>query len=159
MASLVSPSLIEDNRDILGTLSSVLDQMIDHGNLIAANQKAELNQLGNLCARMKGSPTLASHPGLSQLQERMSPATGPTSGPLDHDLNTYMAVPGIENNDANNSREVWTGPLAETSERVNDMSPSQLLDVVDMLNGENLLDWLDLPTGASEFGNDGQPPG
>jgi proline utilization trans-activator len=160
MASLVSPSLIENHMDFLGTLSSVLDQMIDRGNLVAANQKEELSQLESLCARLKASPTQANHSAFSQLQEGTLPETGTTPGPLDHDLNINVARSGLENDNGSNSSETWTGQLPETSERAGDMSPSQLLEAVDMLNGGNLLDWLDLPNGALEFGieGDGQCP-
>ncbi|RJE25094.1 hypothetical protein PHISCL_02565 [Aspergillus sclerotialis] len=145
MASLASPSLIESHTYYLGPLSSVLDQIIEQGNLIAAGQKKELNQLESLCASLKVSPAMGDYAVSSQLQEGAIPATGLTSGPLEP----------IGNDHGQNPNQAWTGQFGEPSQSAINMSPTQLLEVVDMMNGDSLLDWLDLPATALEFGNEG----
>ncbi|KAL2814983.1 hypothetical protein BJX63DRAFT_391053 [Aspergillus granulosus] len=136
MASLVSPSLLGNHTGFLGTVSSILNQMIQHGNLIAADQKRELDKLEELCANMKTSRA-AQRSGLSQLQERMLLGG---AAPIFEEEQNIIGVAQQE------MRELSPAQLTEVSDWARDLSPSQLLEVVDMLDTDNLLNWVDLPT-------------
>jgi hypothetical protein len=125
--------------------------MIDQGNLIAAVQKKELSQLESLCESLKASPTLANCSGLSQRQGQMPSEAGHASRPLESSEDPYVARTDME---AVNFGGAWAEQGNEPSEWVRDMSPSQLLEAVDMLNGAELLNWVDLPSGVFDFGSD-----
>ncbi|KAL2813207.1 fungal-specific transcription factor domain-containing protein [Aspergillus cavernicola] len=158
MTTLGCPSLIEDSSDFLNTLSTLLDQMIYKGNLIAAGQRTELNQLESLCTKLKSSTLgYSNSSGLSPVQDRMTirPELTSVDLGLGLDQNGYMAGSEIEANVGRGSREDNPGQVNEPSGWVRDMTPSQLLEVVDLLNGDNLLDWVEFPSGVLEFGRDG----
>ncbi|RDW84223.1 uncharacterized protein DSM5745_04549 [Aspergillus mulundensis] len=91
-------------------MSTLLDQIIDKGNLIAADQKMEINELWRLCTKLRTSPVMARYSDFSH------PPTPP---------------------------ETSTVEQAETSDWARDMTPSQLLEVVDLLNGDGLLNWVE----------------
>ncbi|KAL4874888.1 fungal-specific transcription factor domain-containing protein [Aspergillus karnatakaensis] len=144
MASLVSPSLIESHTSYLTNLSNILDHMVEQGNLIAADQKTELIELERLCASLK----------LAQHQDKDGDAS---AVPLQNGHNAYPEHPqaGILIDVDGSRDDQWQGDILEPTDWARDMSPSQILEVVDMLNGENLLDWVDLPSNALGFGADG----
>ena len=141
MASLVSPSLIDNHEQFLGALSSVLDEMVDQGNLIAAGQKKELNELASLCESLKASPVMPGYPALSQLEESILSNTELTPGPIGN----------VDNDNGPNLEQDWIPQIGESSQSAINMSPTQLLEVADMLNGDILLDWLDFPSRAFEL--------
>lgn len=151
MASLVCPSLIENHAGFLRILHSVLDQMVDQGNLIAAGQKKELTQLESLCESLKTSSNVANCPGLSQRQEGMPSEAEIVPPHLEANRDPFVTRAGIE---AGNLGAPRAGEANELSDWVQDMSPSQLLEAVDMLNGADLLNWVDIPGGFLEFGNE-----
>ncbi|KAL3474891.1 fungal-specific transcription factor domain-containing protein [Aspergillus californicus] len=173
MASLGCPSLMNNENDIenqaqaqgplLDTVSTLLDQIIAKGNLIAADQKTEITQLESLCSRLKSSKGVPSYqnqnqnqgqgqgPGQSQGRILVRPEDI-TPESLGLDQSGYLERLEMENNmdrDLNLRRDIG-GHGPESSDWARDMTPSQLLEVVDLLNGDNLLDWVDFPS-ALEF--------
>lgn len=177
MASLGCPSLTsygnygengseshnQAQNPLLDTLSTLLDQIIDKGNLIAADQKTEIKQLESLCSRLKASKGASYHeqsglpPFRDQTQtqdQRQTQDHGQdrilvspediTPESLGLDQSGYLERVEMENNvdgDLNLRRDI-----GESSDWVRDMTPSQLLEVVDLLNGDHLLDWVEFPS-------------
>ncbi|KAL4925240.1 Zn(II)2Cys6 transcription factor [Aspergillus undulatus] len=141
MASLVCPTLIENHTHLLETLSSILDHIIEKGNLVAADQKTELNELGRICAELKASPAIAHYPEFSQAQD-------PIDSNVELELNPIMEVVRTDVPSAEaTTKELFAGH-AEASDWARDMTPSQLLEVVDMLNGDVMLDWMEFPSNS-----------
>ncbi|PYI03707.1 Zn(II)2Cys6 transcription factor [Aspergillus sclerotiicarbonarius CBS 121057] len=135
MATLVCPSLIENHFSFLKALSGLLDQMADKGNLIAANQKRELNEIERFCIKLKSSPATTFFSDFAQPQERTAERSGMTSEGLDA-IHLGSEMQPIEMA----MEEAWPSSWAR------DMTPSQLLEVVDLLNSDDLLDWVDFST-------------
>ncbi|KAL4794097.1 Zn(II)2Cys6 transcription factor [Aspergillus venezuelensis] len=132
MASLVCPDLIDDHTRLLRTLSGLLNEMISKGNLIAEDQKKELNELEGICSRLNVCPD----------KVNMSDDTAvEASGLIMTGRNDHVEESEL------GPQEAWS-IQPEASAWVRDMTPSQLLEVVDMLNGDNLLDWVDFPATA-----------
>ncbi|KAJ5477650.1 hypothetical protein N7530_003159 [Penicillium desertorum] len=156
MASLVSPPMVENHTSLLDTLYCVLDRMIDQGNLIAADQKKEIRQLESLCASLKTSTVLASSSRPPEAQARNAPEAGLTPGPSSDDWDPCMARPGI---DGSGAGVAWDGQTNEPFHWTSNLSPTQLLEAADMLDGGDLLDWVDLPSSTFAFGNEGEDRG
>ncbi|KAL4950991.1 Zn(II)2Cys6 transcription factor [Aspergillus filifer] len=136
MASLVCPDLINDHTRLLQTLSGLLDEMISKGNLIAEDQKRELNELEGLFSRLNVCPDKGNI---------SDDTTVETSGLLMTGQKEFLDESELGPQDA------WL-IQPEASAWVRDMTPSQLLEVVDMLNGDNLLDWVDFRVPALDSG-------
>ncbi|KAL3436127.1 fungal-specific transcription factor domain-containing protein [Aspergillus tetrazonus] len=112
----------------------MLDHIIEKGNLIAADQKMELSELGRLCAELRASPAMGRYSDFSQ--SHVLPDT-----PLLHQIEP----PSTSGDDA------WTG-LAEAADWARDMTPSHLLEVVDLLNGDDLLNWMEFADASLDVG-------
>ncbi|KAL4911718.1 fungal-specific transcription factor domain-containing protein [Aspergillus aurantiobrunneus] len=147
MATLVCPSLIEDPSSHLDTLSGLLGHMVGRGNLIAADQKRELNELQGLCARLKTSSAIGHYTDFSGPQDRALGKQTHIPGVLDTGDELYNIRPGTQASDDLHSGEAWSAE-AEPSDWAYDMTPTQLLEVVDLLNSDNLLDWVDFASSS-----------
>ncbi|KAL3496051.1 hypothetical protein BJX62DRAFT_252420 [Aspergillus germanicus] len=156
MATLVCPSLIENHAYSLDTLSSLLDHMSDRGNLIAADQKQELSQLRTLCEKLKTSPAMTRYSEFSQTQENTAiPDDVLPSDPCSFEnlpTNGYTEPAGSQPNA--DTQTSWLGDATDRSDWAQDMTPSQLLEVVDMLNGDDLLDWVDFSSSTFDLGRE-----
>jgi hypothetical protein len=80
----------------------------------------------------------------------MQPKQGAIQAPLSPDNTEYVAgtVPGGVEAAAAAARDICPGPgpgQVDALDWARDMTPSQLLGVVDMLNGDDLLNWMDFP--------------
>ena len=59
-----------------------------------------------------------------------------------------MVETGLPGDAEAEARDMCPGPgQIDTLDWARDMTPSQLLEVVDMLNGDDLLNWMDIPSG------------
>jgi proline utilization trans-activator len=125
MAKVVCPSLVDNPTYLTERMFDMLDHIIEKGNLIAADQKMELSELGRLCAELRASPAMGRYSDFSK--SHALPDT-----PLHHQIEP----PSTSGDDA------WTG-LAEAADWARDMTPSHLLEVVDLLNGDDLLNWVE----------------
>ncbi|OJJ59112.1 hypothetical protein ASPSYDRAFT_89830 [Aspergillus sydowii CBS 593.65] len=148
MATVACPSLIESPESWLDSISTLLDQIIDKGNLIAADQKRELNELQGLCAKLTATPRRSRRPNVSQSYTGVQPKPGAIQAPLSPDNTEYMVETGLAGDAEAEARDMCPGPgQIDTLDWARDMTPSQLLEVVDMLNGDDLLNWMDIPSG------------
>ncbi|GKZ86657.1 hypothetical protein AnigIFM56816_002068, partial [Aspergillus niger] len=128
MATLVCPNLIESPSSVFKALSALLDHIENEGNLIAASNKRELADIHSLCLKLKSAPSMAlSSQIAAQLEEGLNLQSGASEIQPGEDVTLGEALPSH-----------WAG----------DMTPSQLLEVVDLLNEDNILDWVDFPTNA-----------
>ncbi|CAG8070884.1 unnamed protein product [Penicillium salamii] len=150
VASLINPPLIANRKLHLEALSRVLDQMVDQKNLVAADKKEKIDQLGVLCANLKMTPhslvktSISSQiPSNEILEDGLIPETA--GGELD--LHPQQAEQLEE------SREAWEEGIYEPYKWNSDISPSHLLEAADLLDGGNLMDWVDLPNSSFFFGN------
>lgn len=153
MATVACPSLVESPEGWLDTISTLLDQIIDKGNLIAADQKRELNELQDLCARLTAEPRMARHPNASQSSAvaGVQAKPGVIQAPLTPDHTECMVGAGVPGGVETDARDMCLGPgpgpgHIDSLDWARDMTPSQLLEVVDMLNGDDLLNWMDSPS-------------
>ncbi|CAG7983721.1 unnamed protein product [Penicillium salamii] len=151
VASLLNPPLIANRRLHLEALSRVLDQMVDRKNLVAADKKEKIDQLGVLCANLKMTPhslvksSISSQiPPNKMLEDGLIPDTA--GGELD--LRPLQQAEQLEE-----SREAWEEGIYEPYKWNSDISPSHLLEAADLLDGGNLMDWVDLPNSSFFFGN------
>jgi hypothetical protein len=153
MASLVSLPFIANRTSYLDMLFSVLDRMIDHGNLIALDKKRKIHQLETLCANLKTSPSSspinASNPW--QLQSSNLPNTNLASRLPSDRWNPYLG----QGNQVEGSRETCEEEAPDADHWANNISPSHLLEAANMLDGGNVLDWVDLPSSSFLFGTIG----
>lgn len=148
MATVSCPSLVESPESWLDSISTLLDQIIDKGNLIAADQKRELNELQGLCAKLTATPRRSRRPNVSQSYTGVQPKPGAIQAPLSPDNTEYMVETGLPGDAEAEARDMCPGPgQIDTLDWARDMTPSQLLEVVDMLNGDDLLNWMDIPSG------------
>jgi hypothetical protein len=156
MAMLVCPSLIENHAYFLDTLSNLLDHMSDRGNLIAADQKQELSQLRTLCEKLKTSPAMTRYPEFLQTQESaVLPGDVLPSIPCSFEnlpIDGYTQPSRSQSNAE--PQTSWLGDATDRSDWAQDMTPSQLLEVVDMLNGDDLLDWVDFSSSTFDLGRE-----
>lgn len=149
MATVACPYLVESPQTWLSSISTLLDQIIDKGNLIAADQRRELSELQDLCAKLTAEPRMPRQHIRSQSYAAVQPRQGVIQAPLSPDNTEYVAgtVPGgVEAAAA--ARDICPGPgpgQIDALDWARDMTPSQLLGVVDMLNGDDLLNWMDFP--------------
>ncbi|BCS01740.1 Zn(II)2Cys6 transcription factor [Aspergillus luchuensis] len=128
MATLVCPNLIESPSSVFKALSALLDHIENEGNLIAASNKRELADIHSLCLKLKSAPSMAlSSQIAAQLEEGLNLHSGASEIQPGEDVTLGEALP---------------------SHWAEDMTPSQLLEVVDLLNEDNILDWVDFPTNA-----------
>ena len=121
-------------------LLSVLDRMIDHGNLIALDKKRKIHQLESLCVNLKDSPSssLINTSDALQLQQSNS-----------QDDNLAHAEGPRENwEEEEEEQDIAT----DANQWANQISPSHLLEAANMLEGGSLLDWVDLPSSSFLFG-------
>ncbi|KAK4866825.1 hypothetical protein LT330_007988 [Penicillium expansum] len=156
MASLVDLPLIANRTSYLDLLLSVLDQMIDHGNLIALDKKRKVHQLESLCVKLKDYPSssLINTSDPLQLEQRNSQDDNLDPSISSDGRDSYLR----QNIHAEGSRkdfeeEQEQEDLATDACRwANDISPSRLLEAANMLEGGSLLDWADLPSSSFLFG-------
>lgn len=153
MATVACPSLVESPEGWLDTISTLLDQIIDKGNLIAADQKRELNELQDLCAKLTAKPRMTRRPNASQSYagDGVQPKPGVIQAPLTPDHTEYMVSTGVPGGVEADARDMCPEPepgpgQIDSLDWARDMTPSQLLEVVDMLNGDDLLNWMDFPS-------------
>ncbi|KAL4772344.1 fungal-specific transcription factor domain-containing protein [Aspergillus nidulans var. acristatus] len=135
MAKVVCPSLVDNPAYFTERMFDILDHIIEKGNLIAADQKMELSELGRLCAELRASPAMGHYSHFSE--SHILPET-----PLLH-----QREPPSTSGD-----EAWTG-LAEAADWARNMTPSQLLEVVDLLNGDDLLNWMEFADASLDVGD------
>ncbi|KAJ5602792.1 hypothetical protein N7537_005748 [Penicillium hordei] len=153
MASLVNLPLIENRTSYLDTVLSVLDRMTDHGNLIALDKKRKIHQLESLCVNLKESPSSALINTLHPLQFQPSNSQDDNVAPrisgdeCDSYLRETIHAEGPREN-CEEEEEIAT----DAYQGDNDISPSQLLEAANMLDGGSLLDWVDLPNSSFLFG-------
>jgi hypothetical protein len=150
MASLISLPLIVDRTLYLDMLFSVLDRMIDHGNLIALDKKRKIHQLETLCANLKMSPSSsginASNP--SQVQPSNLPDTNLASRLSSDGWDPYLR----QGTEVDGAREACEEESPDVYQWANNISPSHLLEAANMLDGGNLVDWVDLSSSSFLFG-------
>ena len=146
MATLVNPASADTYLHTLQTLFRILDKMVHEGNLVAINQKNELGQLQDNCALLRTVVDMAT-PNESIESERPQNGTENIHGMLkpaaDHNL------PDIDAGRRIGGEIPFPTGLGQDEFHLNstfDMSPSQLMTVVDMLNTDDLIDWVTLPT-------------
>lgn len=139
MTTLVSASLIEGHPHDLETVFAILDQMIDKGNLIAADQKTKLSELEGLGLKLRTPPNSLSNLEWIPRPGDMSPQT--MDGLVDLAQNPQMVGMEMIANLENGHGSEWPEQNAMPGNWMQNMSPSQLMAVVDMLNGDELLDW------------------
>ncbi|CAG8299011.1 unnamed protein product [Penicillium salamii] len=151
VASLLNPPLIANRKLHLEALSRVLDQMVDRKNLVAVDKKEKIDQLGVLCANLKTTPNSLVNTSISSqmqqneiLEDGVVPGT--TGGELD--LDPLQQAEQLEE-----SREAWEEGIYEPYKWNSDISPSHLLEAANLLDGGNLMDWVDLPNSSFFFGN------
>lgn len=162
MASLVDLPLIANRKSYLDMLLSVLDRMIDHGNLIALDKKSKIHQLESLCVNLKDSPSSSlintSDPlqlQQSSLQDDTLAAARISRDGRDSYLRQKIYAEGQREDceEEDEEEEQEQEDLATDAYRwANDISPSQLLEAANMLEGGSLLDWVDLPSSSFLFG-------
>lgn len=150
MATVACPYLVESPQSWLSRISTLLDQIIDKGNLIAADQRRELNELQDLCAKLTAEPRMPRQHTGSQSCVAVQPKQGVIQAPLSPETTEYVAgtVPSGVEAAAAAARDICPGPGPDQIDALDwarDMTPSQLLGVVDMLNGDYLLNWMDFP--------------
>lgn len=146
MAELINPSPTEPYAQTMRMFFQILDKMVHEGNLVAVDQKNELVELQDNCASLQslnhmGGPCDTTEEGLF--------GTENLNGVLKPVTNTQL--PGIDV-----GKELGTSPFSAslgqdeyTMNSTYDMSPNQLMTVADMLNTEDLLDWVTLPNDAA----------
>lgn len=143
MATLVSPSLVETYSHTLQTLFRILDKMVHEGNLVAIDQKNELVQLQDNCALLRPVVDIATPRELREEGEGSRNRIENIHGMLKSTTNHHLP-------DIDADKRVGTSPFPTGDEfhlsSTFDMSPSQIMNVVDMLNTDDLLDWVNLPT-------------
>lgn len=146
MATLVNPASAGSYSHTLQTLFQILDQMVHDGNLVAINQKNELVQLQDNCALLRTVGNMATPDESIEESERpqnkIENMHGMLKSAADHNL------PDIDAGRKIGEIPFPTG-LEQDEFHLNstfDMSPSQLMTVVDMLNTDDLIDWVTLPT-------------
>ncbi|CAI7627330.1 unnamed protein product [Penicillium crustosum] len=155
MASLVDLPLIANRTSYLDILLSVLDQMIDHGNLIALDKKRKILQLESLCVNLKDSPlsSLINASDLLQLEQRNSQDDNLEPRISSDGRNSYLRQSIHAEGPREDCEEEEQEDLATDPYRwANDISPSRLLEAANMLEGGSLLDWVDLPSSSFLFG-------
>lgn len=160
MASLVDLPLIANRTSYLHMLLSVLDRMTDHGNLIALDKKRKIHQLESLCVNLKDSPSSSLINTLDPLQLQPNNSQDDNQAPriLSEGSDSYLrqnihAEGPRENCGEEEEEEEEEEDIATDAYRwANDISPSQLLEAANMLDGGSLLDWVDLPSSSFLFG-------
>lgn len=162
MASLVDLPLIANRKSYLDMLLSVLDRMIDHGNLIALDKKSKIHQLESLCVNLKDSPSSSLINTSDHLQLQQSSlqddnlATRISRDGRDSYLRQKVYAEGQREDyeeEEDEEEEQEQEDLATDAYRwANDISPTQLLEAANMLEGGSLLDWVDLPSSSFLFG-------
>jgi hypothetical protein len=147
---------MENHAYFLNTLSNLLNHMSDRGNLIAADQKQELSQLRTLSEKLKTSPAMTRCPEFLQTQENtvllgdVLPSDRCSFENLP--INGYQEPSGPQPN--TETQTSWLGDATDRSDWAQDTTPSQLLEVVDMLNGDDLLDWVEFSSSTFDIGRE-----
>ncbi|KAJ5349943.1 hypothetical protein N7541_007670 [Penicillium brevicompactum] len=151
VASLLDPPLVSNSNSHLEVLLSVLDQMVDRKNLVAADKKEKIVQLGVLCASLKMTPhSLVNTSISSKLQQDESLEVGliPTTSEGEWDSESLQQAAQLDE-----SREAWDEGICESYKWDSSISPSHLLEAANLLHGGDLMDWVDLPNSSFFFGN------
>jgi proline utilization trans-activator len=137
---------------LLDTLFCVLDRIFEQGNLIANDKRTKMTQLEALCERLKMSPSLINTSSPWQVQPSNLPDTDlRTRLPSDR----WDPYPINQGSQIEGSREGWEEEAPEPYDWASEISSSHLLEAVNMLDGGDLLDWVDLPRSSFLFGNVG----
>lgn len=142
MATLVSPSFIDSHSQLRDMVFAILDDMIDKGNLVANDHKAEMKALEALLGQLQ-SPVnnVPPYPEGVEQQIPLSDRRIEMSGSMIMDetakaagvgLDGWHGEVGVMGNDSGQT-DIWNS--------THDMSPMQLMELVDMLNTDSLLDW------------------
>ena len=147
MVTLVNPASADTYLHTLQTLFRILDKMVHEGNLVAINQKNELGQLQDNCALLRTVVNMPTPNESIEESERPQNETENIHGMLkpaaDHNL------PDIDAGRRVGRTSSFPTGLGQDEFHLNstfDMSSSQLMTVVDMLNTDDLLDWVTFPT-------------
>lgn len=139
MASLVSSNLIDGHYHLRNTVFGILDDMIDKGNLVAKDHKAELETLEALLGQLQTPSRILPYlEGVEQqisvsdhcvaMREAMS-MNDKTVKSTELDLCGEVDLMGNESEQT----DTWNWE--------NDVPPTQLMTLVDMLDTDNAMDW------------------
>ncbi|KAJ5279047.1 hypothetical protein N7478_004419 [Penicillium angulare] len=121
------------------SVCKILDKMIEEGNLIAVDQKTEFMHLQALFSELQ-SPELEFQPNESLQQPDTESHTRYFNEALQRATEQQLSdFRGPEFDKSPGSLE--TEPFTEGSTWADRISPSQLMDVVEMLDADDLLNW------------------
>lgn len=145
MALMINPAFVEVYSQTMQTLFRILDKMIDGGNLIAVDQKNELIELQNnraLLQPMNNSMTPDQVIEAVESPQRRAEGTQGIATQITDDHIPY--IDAGQNSGRSGPPSMDLGRDKSYIDPIFDMSPSQIMSVVDLLNTDDLIDWITL---------------
>ncbi|OGM49651.1 hypothetical protein ABOM_001871 [Aspergillus bombycis] len=150
MAAFVSLHSIEEQSRLRDTLFDILDHLISEGNLVAVDHKMALEQLDGLSKNLHAQMNDCNHwPRLEHAEivarEQLNSSE------------TICAEGAVQSGGAPDNGDVNTGMMTgfagpmELYAWEQELIPTRLMTVVDMLDGINVLDWATFPDSSSSL--------